>query len=143
MWDKMPLELGHELRKFLGDLRDEQGLFHHGSLYSGTGIDSLVMKLGLIGPGKERLGVDVRPVLQYCCDIGEEQKTFLLEAHPEMLYLFNDVKEMGNLMAFDHKSQKEVIIPFVHFLTWGCICKSWSKNNNKAKDFRQCVQKGT
>jgi site-specific DNA-cytosine methylase len=142
MWDKLPPEMIHELRQSLAGLMADGEVFGHASLYTGTGSDGLVIKVGICQPCDTRFGFPFKTKHMYSCDNGAFQESFIMKSHPEMQHFFGTVAEVANDTAYCKKMKKTVIIPQTKLLTWGFICKSKSKASSKSHEFKSCVQKG-
>ena len=119
MWDKLPPEMLHEMRFCIQELADDEGKFREGSLFSGTGIQSVSFKNGVQEPGNDKFGLNLEVVHQYCVEPGDVQTAFLQESFLEMKHLFETCAKLVHSNVFCANQKKMVVVPVVHWLARG------------------------
>ena len=140
MWENMPPGVVTEIRKCIIELTKEDGTFKHASLFTGSGMDTLCLLLGIEAPARDKFQLNMSLKMQYACDNGFIQERFITEAFPELCHFFETVAELKKDTAYCRKMQKRVIIPFTQLLVWCFVCKGSSKANNRP--VKHGVQKG-
>ena len=91
MWSQLPDAIIGELRASLDDLTADGEIFHMGSLFTGTGSEKLVMKVGIQQPAKENFDFPFEVQHEYSCDHGDIQQEFIQKVWPTCKRLFETV----------------------------------------------------
>ena len=132
MWDKLPDGVLIELSRAFRDLADDDDKFVASSFFTGTSIDFLCLNQAIERPCRERLHVPFKITRGYCVEPGIAQQEWIKGNHPDLKHLFRRIGEMSGNTAYCVMKKENVVIPYSHLVTWGFLCQSIAKANNKS-----------
>ena len=90
----------------------------------------------------EELNAQAKFVHLYAADYDPEVLDFNSK-NSKAKYLFGRVKELVEPQVHDHRTGQTVLVPHATLVLMGFVCVSRSPNNNKAKQNKGCISKGT